>query len=103
MAVAYMLAILDDPNAVHPPLECVFTVQEEVGLAGAENLDPSVLDARTLINLDGSPFGTAVVSCAGGLRAVLTKNYQAICTSLGISSAYCSARSGGWSLRDRYS
>lgn len=76
VAVAYMLAILDDPNAVHPPLECVFTVQEEVGLAGAENLDPSVLDARTLINLDGSPFGTAVVSCAGGLRAVLTKTIK---------------------------
>jgi len=76
VAVAYMLALLDDPDAVHPPLECVFTVQEEVGLTGAEKLDPSVLQARTLINLDGSPFGTAVVSCAGGLRAVLTKNIK---------------------------
>lgn len=76
VAVAYMLALLDDTDAVHPPLECVFTVQEEVGLKGAEKLDPAVLEARTLINLDGSPFGTAVVSCAGGLRAVLTKSIK---------------------------
>lgn len=73
VAVAYMLAILDNDELVHPPLECVFTVQEEIGLKGAATLDPSVLSAWTLINLDGGPFGTAVVSCAGGMRCYMTK------------------------------
>ena len=73
VAVAYMLAILDDTELVHPPLECIFTVQEEIGLKGAAELDASVLSAWTLINLDGGPFGTAVVSCAGGMRCSLTK------------------------------
>lgn len=78
VAVAYMLAVLDDNTLVHPPLECVFTVQEEVGLIGAGALDGSVLKARTMINLDGGQFGTAIVSCAGGLRVNLTRKYERI-------------------------
>jgi len=77
-AVAYMLAALDDNTLVHPPLECVFTVQEEIGLIGAKELDGSVLSSRTMINLDGGLFGTAIVSCAGGLRANLTRKYERV-------------------------
>jgi dipeptidase D len=75
VAVAYMLALLDDKTAVHPPLECVFTVQEEIGLVGAAKLDGSVLQAKTMINLDGELFGSATVSCAGGLRAYLRRKF----------------------------
>lgn len=32
---AYMLAVLEDDTLPHPPLECVFTVQEETGTIGA--------------------------------------------------------------------
>ena len=68
IAVALMMAILDDDALTHPALECVFTTQEEVGLGGATALDKSLLEARTMINLDSEDEGVATVSCAGGMR-----------------------------------
>ena len=68
IAVAYMLAILDSDSVPHPPLECVFTVDEETGMYGAEALDLSVLSGKMLINLDSEDEGTMLVSCAGGIR-----------------------------------
>ena len=38
---AYMLEVLEDDTLPHPPLECVFTVQEETGTIGAKQLDRS--------------------------------------------------------------
>ncbi len=73
IAVALMLAILDDDTLAHPPLECVFTSQEEVGLGGATALDKSLLSARTMINLDSEDEGVATVSCAGGMRFAMTR------------------------------
>lgn len=72
LGVAIMLAILDDPSATHPPLECLFTVDEERGLTGASRLDPSWLSARRLINLDSENEGRFCIGCAGGLDIVVT-------------------------------
>ena len=66
IAVAYMLALLDG-NYTHPPLECVFTVDEEIGLLGANGLDMSCLEGRNLINMDSEEEGIFTVGCAGGL------------------------------------
>jgi len=66
IAVAYMLAILDSPEIVHPPLECVFTVDEEIGMLGAAAMDMSCLSGRTMINLDSEEEGYILASCAGG-------------------------------------
>lgn len=74
VAVALMLAILDDNTLDTPPLECVFTSQEEIGLIGANNLDFSQLKGKTLINLDSEEEGVATVSCAAGMRVRLSKN-----------------------------
>lgn len=74
VAVALMMAILEDDTLRHPPLECVFTVQEETGLTGAGALDPALLSARTMINLDSEEEGVATVSCAGGARLHLSAN-----------------------------
>lgn len=68
IAVALMMAVLDDAHLEHPPIECVFTTEEEVGLNGAVSLDKSLLQARTMINLDSEEEGVATVSCAGGMR-----------------------------------
>lgn len=73
VAVAFMMTLLDDDTLVHPPLECVFTTDEETGLIGAESLDKSKLSARIMINLDSEEEGVATVSCAGGLVATLTR------------------------------
>lgn len=68
IAVAMMLAILHDASAVHPPLECVFTSDEEIGLIGAQNLDLSGCRARYLINLDCDEDGIFIAGCCGGVR-----------------------------------
>ena len=52
VAVAFMMTVLDDDTLAHPPLECVFTTDEETGLVGAETLDKSQISARIMINLD---------------------------------------------------
>lgn len=68
IAVAYALAILDDDSIPHPPIEAVFTVDEEVGLLGAAALDCSVLSGRKLLNIDSEAEGVLTVGCAGGGR-----------------------------------
>mgnify|MGYP002797056462 FL=1 len=68
VAVALMLMVLDDEDIKHPPVECVFTTEEEVGLNGAKALDKSLISARTMINMDSEEEGIATISCAGGLR-----------------------------------
>ena len=70
IGASFMLALLDSSDIAHPPLECVFTTQEEIGLFGAAALDVSDIYARTLINLDSSREGIITVGCAGGLRVV---------------------------------
>ncbi|MGN1031632.1 MAG: aminoacyl-histidine dipeptidase [Butyricicoccaceae bacterium] len=70
IAVAYALAILASDSIPHPPLEAVFTVDEEIGMLGASALDCSPLQARTMLNLDSEDEGYLLVSCAGGACAV---------------------------------
>lgn len=72
IAVAYALALLESEDIPHPPLECVFTVDEEIGMEGAEGLDTSILKGKTLINADSEDEGILTVSCAGGATSALT-------------------------------
>lgn len=71
--VVYMMGILADKEAKHPALECVFTVQEETGLTGADLLDTSNLKAEVLIGLDGSGEVETYISSCGGVRGALTR------------------------------
>lgn len=66
IAVAYALALLESDRYAHPPLECVFTVDEEIGMEGAAALDTSVLTGKMMINADSEDEGIFTVSCAGG-------------------------------------
>ena len=68
IAVAMILAILSDETLAHPPIEAVFTVDEEVGMDGAFALDCSDLKGKKLLNLDSEEEGVFTVSCAGGVR-----------------------------------
>ena len=70
IAVAMALAILDADDIPHPPLEVVLTVDEETGMLGADALDASVLQGRTMLNLDSEDEGILTVSCAGGSGSV---------------------------------
>ena len=65
IAVAMMVALLAGEYE-HPPLECLFTVDEESGLTGALKLDPNLLTAKKLINIDSEEEGHFCIGCAGG-------------------------------------
>lgn len=69
IAVAYALAILDSSDIPHPPLETVFTVDEEIGMLGAAAIDCSPLKSKIMLNLDSEDEGYLLVSCAGGVTA----------------------------------
>ena len=71
IAVAYALAILADRTIPHPPLEVIITTDEEIGMLGADAIDLSMLQGRTLLNLDSEDEGIFTVSCAGGARATI--------------------------------
>ncbi len=70
IAVAYSLALLDSTDIPHPPLQAIFTVDEEIGLLGATALDCSQITGRTMINIDSEEEGIFLVSCAGGATAI---------------------------------
>jgi dipeptidase D len=72
IAIAMMMAIAEDEHASHPALELLLTVEEEVGVGGADNLDPSMISGKTFINLDSEDEGVFTVGCAGGGTVFIT-------------------------------
>lgn len=68
IAVAMAMALLDSDDIPHPPLETVFTVNEETGMGGANGIDLSVLKGHKLINIDSDQEGVLTTGCAGGIR-----------------------------------
>lgn len=70
IAVAYALAILDADDIPHPPLEVVITVDEEIGMLGAYDIDLSMLKGRKMLNIDSDVEGHFLTSCAGGMGVI---------------------------------
>lgn len=66
IGLAMILAVLGDSDLNHPPLEVLFTVDEETGMFGAAGLDETQILARRMINIDSEEEGVLTVSCAGG-------------------------------------
>ena len=67
IGVAAAMALLEMPNQSRlPPLECLFTVDEETGLTGAFALSGDIIKGRTMLNLDTEDWGEICIGCAGG-------------------------------------
>jgi dipeptidase D len=66
VGVAAALAVLAADDLQHPPLETLFTVDEESGMTGARNLKSGWLKGKMLINLDSEDEGELFIGCAGG-------------------------------------
>ncbi len=66
IAVSMILAILADDALSHPPIEAVFTTDEEIGMVGALALSFDKLSGKKMINIDSEDSGVVTVSCAGG-------------------------------------
>ncbi len=65
VAIAAMMALVDDASLPHGPLQLLMTVAEEVGLEGANGLDGSLVHGTILVNLDSEEDGRLTVGCAG--------------------------------------
>jgi len=65
VAIAAMMALAEDGSIPHGPLQLLMTVAEEVGLEGANALDPALVDGTILVNLDSEEDGRLTVGCAG--------------------------------------
>jgi dipeptidase D len=70
IGVAAAMAVADDPDVVHGPLELLCTVDEETGLTGAKELDPSIVSGRIMLNLDTEEDGAVYIGCAGGADTI---------------------------------
>lgn len=76
IAVAMAMAILADNTLSHPPIEAVFTSDEEIGMLGAKELDTKVLTAKKMLNIDSEEPGVITVSCAGGSDFTITIPFE---------------------------
>ncbi len=76
MGCASAMAVLLDDTLVHGPIECLFTVDEEQGLIGANGLQPGFVNGDILLNLDSEEHGQLVIGCAGGKVTVCTLSYK---------------------------
>jgi len=70
-AIAIAMGILDSDDIPHPPIEALFTSEEEIGLNGAKVVDASKLSGTRLINLDVGPEGHFFAGCAGGMYTTI--------------------------------
>jgi dipeptidase D len=75
IGIAAQLAILEATDIQHGPLECLFTVDEETGLTGANGLKPGFLKSEILLNLDSEDEGELFIGCAGGKDTVASFKY----------------------------
>ena len=71
IAVAMVMALLERNDISHPPIEAVFTTDEEIGMIGAGKLSVDLLNGKKMINIDCENPQELTVSCAGGSDFVL--------------------------------
>ena len=76
IGMAASLAILASRELAHPPIEALFTVDEETGLTGAQALKEGFMDGKILLNLDSEDEGELFIGCAGGIDTVGTLKYN---------------------------
>ena len=76
IGMAAAMAALSDDTLVHGPLEALFTVDEETGLTGANNLGEGMISGKILLNLDSEDDAEIFVGCAGGVDTTCTFSYK---------------------------
>ncbi len=76
IGIAAALAVLASDSIKHPPLEALFTADEETGMTGAFGLKDEFLKGDILINLDSEDEGELFIGCAGGMDTVSEFTYK---------------------------
>ena len=76
MGVAAIMALLESTDIPHPPLEALFTIDEETGMTGAMGLEGNVLQGKILLNLDTEEDDEIDIGCAGGIDVTAKRSYR---------------------------
>lgn len=76
IGVAAIMALLSSTDIPHPPIEAMFTIDEETGMTGAMQLDPSFYTGKTLLNLDTEDDDELSIGCAGGIDTNTSYDYS---------------------------
>ncbi len=76
IGVATIMGLLESDSIPHPPIEALFTIDEETGMTGAKELDPSMLSGEILLNLDTEDDDELSIGCAGGIDTNTKYHYE---------------------------
>lgn len=78
IGVAAIMAVMEDKNLVHGPVEGLITADEETGMFGANDLPEGELNGDILLNLDSETWGKFVIGSAGGVDITATLEYKEV-------------------------
>lgn len=78
IGVAAIMTILASNDIPHPPVEALFTIDEETGMTGAKGLESGKLDGKVLLNLDTEDDDELTIGCAGGIDVTAEANYTPV-------------------------
>ena len=87
MGVAAIMTLLASADIAHPPIEALFTIDEETGMTGAFNLEEGKLNGSILLNLDTEDDDEFSIGCAGGIDTNTRKQYKTEAVTAGIAYA----------------
>jgi len=85
IGVAASMAVLAATDLQHGQVEALFTIDEETGMTGANNLGAGILTGTIMMNLDSEDEGELYVGCAGGVNVSAAKNYKEVATPAGLA------------------
>lgn len=75
IGVAAIMTLLASKDIAHPPIEALFTIDEETGMTGAKRLQGGLLDGKILLNLDTEDDDELTIGCAGGIDVTAERSY----------------------------
>lgn len=76
MAVATIMAIMEDNTLKHGPLEGFITTDEETTMYGVNHMDDHTLKGDILLNLDNETEGEMMIGSAGGVNLTASLEYK---------------------------
>lgn len=76
IGVAAIMSVLSSKDMEHPPIEALFTIDEEKGMTGAMALTKNQLSGEILLNLDTEEDDVICIGCAGGVDVEIKGDYD---------------------------
>lgn len=84
IGMAASLAVMADNTLVHGPVEALFTMDEETGMTGANNLGEGMITGKILINLDSEDDARTLCGLRRRCRHGVRVRVQALIRSQGL-------------------